>query len=72
MLQRLAKIISWISLAALLAPSLLFLAGSVQLDRVKTVMLIATMAWFASAGLSMWNNDARTPDDNESLPSSSA
>jgi len=62
MIRLWAKIGSWISLAALIAPALLFLTGRMALDRVKLVMLIATIIWFIMAPLWMWNNDAKTQE----------
>lgn len=56
-----AKIISWISLIALIAPSILFLAGRVELPQVKSIMLIATVIWFISAYLWMWH---KNPDSS--------
>jgi hypothetical protein len=53
-----AKIISWISLVALIAPAILFLAGRMEeLDDVKMVMLISTIVWFASAAMWMWRKE---------------
>ena len=49
-----AKLISWISLVALIAPAILFLAGHMELDQVKLIMLIATVVWFVSTPLWMW------------------
>jgi hypothetical protein len=53
-----AKIISWISLIALIAPSILFLTGRMEeLDDVKMVMLISTIVWFVSAAMWMWRKE---------------
>lgn len=48
------KLISWISLVAVIAPSVLFLAGRMELDQVKLIMLIATVIWFVTAAMWMW------------------
>lgn len=48
------KLISWISLVALIAPAILFLAGRMELDQVKLIMLIATIVWFVSTPTWMW------------------
>lgn len=48
------KLISWISLVAVIAPSVLFLAGRMELDQVKSIMLIATVIWFVTAAMWMW------------------
>lgn len=47
--------ISWLSLAALVLPSVVYLAGKMELDTVKHIMLAATVVWFASAAMWMWN-----------------
>ena len=53
-----AKIISWISLVALITPAILFLAGRMEeLDDVKMVMLISTIVWFVSAAMWMWRKE---------------
>jgi hypothetical protein len=53
-----AKIISWISLIALIVPSILFLTGRMEeLDQVKTIMLISTIVWFVSAATWMWRKE---------------
>lgn len=48
------KLVSLFSLVALLLPSILFLAGRMELPTVKWVMLAATVVWFAAATPWMW------------------
>jgi hypothetical protein len=48
------KLISWISLIVLIAPSILFLGGKMELDQVKLIMLMATIVWFVSTPIWMW------------------
>ena len=64
MLRKIAQWVSWLSLVALVAPSIIFLAGKMELDRVKTVMLIATIVWFVSASLWMWNSEDKTQESS--------
>ncbi|HSW02875.1 MAG TPA: hypothetical protein VLI39_22125 [Sedimentisphaerales bacterium] len=47
-------IVSLLSLVALMLPSILFLAGRMELPTVKWVMLAATIIWFAAAAPWMW------------------
>ncbi len=47
-------IVSLLSLVALMLPSILFLAGRMELATVKWVMLLATVVWFAAATPWMW------------------
>jgi hypothetical protein len=42
------QLVSWVALAATIAPSLSFLAGQLTLDKTKLAMLAATVAWFAA------------------------
>jgi len=53
-----AKIIALASLIVIIAPSVMFLTGAMQLDKVKLVMLTATVVWFISAALWMWKDDS--------------
>jgi len=52
-MRDLARIISWIALAGVIVPSFLYLSGQMELPRVKWVMLIATVVWFATVPLWM-------------------
>jgi hypothetical protein len=45
-MRKALQTISWISLAAVLLPSVLFMSGSMSLDNVKLIMLLATIVWF--------------------------
>ena len=55
-----AKIISWLSLVALIVPSIMFLAGRIDLPQVKNMMLIAKIVWFVSAAIWMWPKEAKS------------
>ena len=54
-MRTIAQIISWLSLVALTMPSIFYLTGSMELDVVKKIMLIASAVWFLSATSWMWN-----------------
>ena len=47
-------VISVLSLVVLIVPSILFLAGRMDLDTVKWVMLAATVIWFVTATPWLW------------------
>lgn len=47
-------IISVLSLVVLMLPSILFLAGRMELGTAKWIMLLATLVWFAAATPWMW------------------
>jgi hypothetical protein len=51
------QIVSLVALVALILPSIAFLAGRMELDKVKWVMLIATIVWFAAAAPWMWKDN---------------
>ncbi len=54
-----AKIIALIALVVLTGPSILFLAGKMDLEQVKQVMLVATVFWFVAATCWMWKDDSQ-------------
>jgi len=47
-------IVSWLSLVVLMLPAILFLAGRMELNTTKWIMLAATVIWFATATPWMW------------------
>jgi len=47
-------VISVLSLVVLMVPSVLFLAGRMDLDTVKWIMLAATVVWFLTATPWLW------------------
>ena len=51
------QIISLVALVALILPSIAFLAGRMELDMVKWIMLLATIFWFAAATPWMWKDN---------------
>ena len=58
MLQKTAKLISLLSLLALIVPSLCFLAGIGNLPQIKWIMLVSTIVWFITASMYMWKNNS--------------
>ncbi len=58
-MKMITKIIALASLILVIVPSVMFLTGTMPLDKVKLVMLIATVIWFISAGLWMWKDDSQ-------------
>ena len=53
------KIVSALSLIALILPSILFLAGRTELDEVKWYMVLATILWFVTATPVMWKDNSQ-------------
>jgi len=58
-MKMIAKIVALVSLIVIIMPSIMFLAGSMELDKAKPVMLAVTVVWFISAGLWMWKDDSQ-------------
>ncbi len=60
-MRSILQIISLLALIALTLPSVLFLAGRLELNMVKWLMILATIVWFVTAALWMWkdNGDAQ-------------
>jgi len=52
MIRRIYQSISWVSLAATILPSVLYLAGNITLDQSKLYLLLSTLGWFAATP--MW------------------
>jgi hypothetical protein len=51
------QIISLLALIALTLPSVIFLAGKLELNMVKWIMLLATIVWFVTATGWMWKDN---------------
>ncbi len=47
-MKNLARTISWVALAATIAPAIVYFAGGTSLPHVKAWMLAATIAWFTA------------------------
>ena len=56
-MRSILQIISLLALIALTLPSVLFLAGRLELNMVKWIMLLATIVWFVTASLWMWKDN---------------
>ncbi len=56
-MRSILQIISLLALIALTLPSVMFLAGRLELNMVKWIMLLATIVWFVTASLWMWKDN---------------
>ena len=56
--RSLLQIISWIALAGTILPSILFLAGTMELAASKHWLLAATVLWFIATPLWMGRKSA--------------
>jgi hypothetical protein len=52
-MNQLAKLASWIGLAATAAPCLLFYFNAIDLNAMKTITLIGTLVWFIATPIWM-------------------
>jgi Na+-driven multidrug efflux pump len=56
-MNRILQIVSLLALVALTLPSIMFLAGRMELDTVKWLMTLATIVWFVAATPWMWKDN---------------
>jgi hypothetical protein len=42
------KVVSWLALAGIVVPPILYFDGALSHETLNTVMLVATVVWFAS------------------------
>jgi len=57
------QIVSLLALIGLTLPSIIFLAGRMELDTVKWLMLLASIAWFIAAIPWMWKDNGSEKQD---------
>lgn len=62
-MRTILQFISLLALIALTLPSVIFLAGNMELNTVKWLMLVATIVWFFSATLWMWKDNGADRQD---------
>ena len=59
-MRAIIKLIGYAGIVALILSAILFLSGSVEsLDTVKSVMLVGTIVWFATAIIQGWDLDKK-------------
>lgn len=56
-MRRVLQVISWIALAMTVLPSILYVSGNMELDRVKGLLMIATVVWFVVTPFWMGKKD---------------
>jgi uncharacterized membrane protein YhaH (DUF805 family) len=67
-MRSILKVVSLLSLVALILPSILFLAGRVDLDKAKWIMVLATIIWFVTATGWMWKEPTKVQKDEVVVP----
>jgi hypothetical protein len=58
-MRTIIRLIGYVGIVVLIIPSILFLAGRMDLDRVKTIMIAATIVWFGASAILVWNLDKK-------------
>ena len=62
-MRTILQIVSLLALIALTLPSIIFLAGRMELETVKWLMLLATIVWFVAATPLMWKDNGAEKQD---------
>ena len=62
-MRAILRIVSLLALVALTLPSIILLAGRLELDTVKWIMLVATVVWFVAATPWMWKDNGAGQQD---------
>jgi nitrate/nitrite transporter NarK len=62
-MRSILPIIPLLALIALTLPSVIFLAGRLELNTVKWIMLLATIVWFVAATPLMWKDNGADQQD---------
>lgn len=57
------QVVSLLALITLTLPSIIFLAGRLELNTVKWLMLLATIVWFVAATPWMWKDNSADQQD---------
>ena len=55
----LVKIIAYIGIVILVAPSIFYLAGKMKIETMKMLMVIATIMWFGASAFQVWYLDKK-------------
>ena len=64
-MRTIIKITGYLGIIILILPSILFLTGKMELDSVKTVMIVATIIWFAASIIQVWDLDKKLLDKQD-------
>jgi hypothetical protein len=65
--RNLLKTVSLLALIGVILPSILFLAGRMELDTTKWLMLVASIAWFVTAVPWMWKDNGEQAKEDEAV-----
>ncbi len=57
------QLISWLSLASTIGPSVLYYYGIMELPTLKTTMFVATFTWFVATSLWMGRESPNDPEE---------
>jgi hypothetical protein len=59
MMRTIIRLTGYVGIVVLIVPSMLYLAGKIELDHVKTIMIVATIIWFGASIIPVWNLDKK-------------
>lgn len=62
-MRSILQIVSLLALIALTLPSIIFLAGRIELSTVKWMMLLSSIVWFVTATPWMWKDNGAEKQD---------
>jgi hypothetical protein len=66
-MRQILQLASWLSLAAIIGPAIMYYSDKMELSTLKTTMLVATISWFIAT--SLWMGREK-PTVTEETPSS--
>ena len=62
-MRQILQLVSWLSLAATIGPSVLYYYDKMELPALKTTMLVATICWFIATSLWMGREELNEPEE---------
>ena len=63
-MRTILQIVSLLALIGLTLPSIIYLAGRMELNTVKWLMLLASIVWFIAATPWMWKDNGAEKQDS--------
>ena len=58
-MRTMIRLTGYAGIVVLIVPSMLYLAGRMELEKVKTIMIVATIIWFGTSVILAWNLDKK-------------
>ena len=67
MMRTIIRLIGYVGIVILIVPSMLYLAGRMELDQVKAIMIAATIVWFGASVILVWNLDKKLTGKSQDI-----